>query len=393
MAGLLLATTGCQSQKPLSANSVINRQEITPQTFSENDAYGGYIKAGIRASQDCEQFLNRVNFTEAYKVKLRECAAPALKNLFDSANKTYSRNFHPTDPFLPREGFDGLVVLNKAITFEAENAVKNQNWDKCAQLLKKTTKIALDFSNGDATDLSLGVSLADSAREVIAPKILQMPAGIQSELSKSLNNLLTKGPSIRIAIENEGENFNQGLQFILDCRIKNDYDLLHQTLYKAAQPAINYLQKLSPEEEAEYFKGFRNEADLIVRHYIKEADKPTVERTELKFDKRSERPWKKFSDQFFSTIPPMMSIYDGFIAKTRLLTITTFAMARAKSTQVAPLKFTGLDPENIIDPYSGRVFPYRAAGSEFQVYSVGKDGRDDGGTDESDLLLEFEVLN
>ena len=164
-------------------------------------------------------------------------------------------------------------------------------------------------------------------------------------------------------------------------------------MYKAAQPAIKYLEKLSPEEESGYFNGFKEESEMTIRHYIKEADKPSVERTVLKFDKRSERPWKKFSDQFFATLGPLLDLNDAFVAKTRLLAITTYAMARAKSSGEAPLKFPGLDPENLIDPYSGRMFPYRAAGREFQVYSVGIDGRDDGGLAQTDMLLEVESLD
>lgn len=392
LAGLFVLG-GCQgTQDRPYATFFTPSAPYEPRQGSGN-AYDGYLLAGNRVIQDCPEDADRINYTEGSKQALRKCAAPALRDLLSAATREASIDFRPRDPFLPRPGFQGLVVLTRALKFEAEAAVANKNWERCAELLQLTTKIAADFTNGDASDSSMGIAMANSVRGIVAPYIAEFPAGTLSSLSQSLNQTLNRAPDLQTSVNNEGQNFLAGVQFVQDCQQKKDYKTLETALYKAAQPGIDYLKRLSPSERENYFEGFAKEAAVVTRHYAGECEKPTADRTSLEFDERTDRPWKRLSSQLFGTIQPLLTLHDDFIAKSRLMAVTAYALARSKSTQQAPRSFEGLGATITIDPFSGKPMPYRVAGREFKVYCVGPDGRDDGGSAENDVLLENMALD
>ena len=82
-------------------------------------------------------------------------------------------------------------------------------------------------------------------------------------------------------------------------------------------------------------------------------------------------------------------MHDTCLARIRLLALSAWAEAQVKASGKAPKSLSKLPETLVTDPFSGRPFIYRATGRDFQVYSVGSDGMDDGGQDASaDLVLE-----
>lgn len=394
-AGLLACATvivGCHSASDVPYETIATAQQpYNPQSGSSN-AYDGYLLAGDAAVKACGDKADRLNFTEATKADFRACAAPALNQLLQAADRTADVKFVPHAPFDPRTHHRGLVILTKDIGFVAEQAVKDQDWPRCADLLVASTKIACDMTGGDATDASIGYDFADKVRAQVSPYLGEMPPEVLSSLAKRLTRILEERPNLKTTVQHEGENFLLGIQTIQDSLKENKLDDLGANLYKAAQPAVDFLKRLSPKERVDYFRDFVAESKTTVDYYEKLAYQPAVKREPLEFDNRADRPWKKFSSQIFGTLDPLLELNDAFLAKSRLVAATAFALSEAKTTGAAPISFEKLGSNAVLDPYSGRPFPYWASGRDFKIYSVGPDGRDDGGTDDPesghDLMLE-----
>lgn len=362
-----------------------------PRTKGEN-AYDAYILAANRLAKDCADHQDRVNFTDSQTQNLRKCAAPSLQNLLAATKRPATVIHVPQDPFKPKPQHLGLVLFAKVLEAETQDAVENRDHPRIVDLLLASTKLAVDLTAGDASDASLGYTLAERTRIPALSVLAELPPEQLLRLSEGLDQILADRPSLQTTINNEGQNFEVGIQFVRAADLSRDYELLEAAMYKSVLPAIKHLRGLSLQEKETYYAGFEAEAKTTVAHYLAESEKPAVDRTELEFDQGDDRPWRRFSTQIFGTLGPLLKLNDDFVATTRLVALTARAQHGVKTTGRAPLTFPGLSAEAKIDPYTGKAFPYRVAGSEFRVYSVGPDGRDDGGVDDieagQDLVLD-----
>jgi hypothetical protein len=68
-------------------------------------------------------------------------------------------------------------------------------------------------------------------------------------------------------------------------------------------------------------------------------------------------------------------------ARLRILLAALLVEGRRKATGAYPARLTGLAPaEHLADPFSNDMLVYRSAGTRYTLYSVGPNGKDDGGT-------------
>jgi hypothetical protein len=156
---------------------------------------------------------------------------------------------------------------------------------------------------------------------------------------------------------------------------------------------VGYLQELrrkSTEKQAAYFEGFASEADHRAQWLSAVSELPLSERNHdpgLSFPK--DRPWRIFAKNFFSAGESLLAVRDESVARTRLMILEARILAMVKSGQSAPEDLSRFDKDLTTDPYTGQEFVYHSAGTEFTLYSVGEDLKDDGGDDPGkDLTLE-----
>jgi hypothetical protein len=183
-----------------------------------------------------------------------------------------------------------------------------------------------------------------------------------------------------------------GVQFVQDCRREGDYDGLVKRLGRESRQAAAYLKNLGEKERPGYFDTLDAAVESYAEHAQSEAGKPRNERQDWSVPDGFNL-YSRFFNAFCGTVGPMMDMADSCLAKTRLLAVSAWASARSKSSGQAPANLKPLGPQVSLDPYSGGPLVYHAAGPDFRVYSVGENGRDDGGdSDETgdgpDLVLE-----
>jgi hypothetical protein len=186
------------------------------------------------------------------------------------------------------------------------------------------------------------------------------------------------------------------VQAVQDAFQKDDFKAISENLGPDSREAISYLRGLREKDEkrTSYFTGFVAEQEGEVKYLTDSAGKPVAERNaELTFDEDAVRPWKRFAHHFFMTGRPLLEMDDRTVARTRLLVLTSDLVRMGKVVRSYPRDLRSFPADVKADPYSGKAFLYRQDGAQFEIYSVGKNLRDDAGdTDETfstpDLRLE-----
>ena len=390
---LTLALAGCQPAPEPPYEVFSHRAEpYVPQAGSGN-AYDGYLLAAQAAVKAAPEGKDVVNFRPVDRERLTVACRSAVDDAARASRSTCRIEFRPSDPFLPRKGHDGLTIIGHVLSWRIASAGESGNYGQAANDCKTAIKIATDLTGGDTADALLGHWIAAEARKAIAPFLDKLPANIAGELGKFALSVASTAPDPRTLVGNEELNFLAAVQFVQDCHKDRDYKLLHEAMYKEGREAIDYLEALKPSDRVAYFRGFAQEAKEVAAFYRAQVSSPAIDRKKFSADESAKRPWKRFSKQLFETFKPWIESHDEFVARTKLLGLTCLANAAGKATGSAPQEFTGVPEGSMTDPYSGRPFPYRIAGRAFSVYSVGKDGRDDGGSTndvgrEPDLTLE-----
>ena len=371
------------------------------QASNQGDERGGsfslYARAAIEAEKDGASYLNMVSFYPFQRRNAMKATDGALKMLIEAARGKCDFEFIPGDPFKAPPHQRGWRLLGRDLVWKIGEVVRTGNFDEAVANANVATKFGFDISGGSATDASLGLAIANEARQAIAPALDHMDAGQLNKLSAGVSEALQEKPALKDTIEHEHQNMLEGVQAVQDAYRDQRFDELGQSLGPDSRSAIEYLQDLKRKDYSrrpKYFQDFASEANVQVAWAEKAGDMPLSSRVANPPPKLSgERPWKKFSKEFFSSVQPLLVMNDATLARTRLLILEASILAQVKANGAAPKDLSSF-PENIkTDPYSGKPFIYGADGADFHVYSVGLDLRDDvGQTDETysqpDLKLE-----
>jgi hypothetical protein len=224
-----------------------------------------------------------------------------------------------------------------------------------------------------------------------------MGAGQLNGLADGLQHALDSAPPLKQTFEHEKENMLRSVQLVQDSFLKGEFFDLKQRLGPDIRDSITYLQDLrdkSSTKQAAYFEGFAAEASEEARWLEAVSDLPLEDRQRDPGPQLAkDRQWKTFAKHFFSAGAPLLSMRDATLARTRLMILECRILAKVKAGQPAPKDLTGFNKDLTTDPYTGRQFVYKASGTDFTIYSVGEDLKDDGGaTDQSfsspDLTIE-----
>lgn len=348
-------------------------------------------KAGQQALSDVSDLRTRSNFTPTLRSRFVSRLTPSINSLMASAEDGIP--YTPRNLYEELEWLEGLSILSRAAAMKIEDNIADGSWDAATRHVIGVTQAGYSLMQADTLYAAAGIEMIETVRAAYAPHLSKAPAGSLSQLSDALIKLERERPQLELPIRNEAQNFDFAVQYIQDQIIAGKLENLETTFFKDSRPAIDYLKNLSEEERPSYFERFRNEGDDWIKHYADAVVLPRSQRSEFEFDRRADRPWKRFAFQIFSVVETYVAMNDRHNARQRLFILTAYSFAQSKTKGDAPLDFSSLPEAIRMDPYSGQDFPYRRAGKDFQIYSVGEDLRDDGGESnqsglEPDLMLE-----
>lgn len=383
--GILLA--GCGSKAPAPYPDWL----ANLPTESNPNGFEAYEKLAGRAQSIAPQAVNRVSFTPGERAKLREQLAPVLSDL-ERANR--GQAVMPVR--LPRQIEDSRrqyawMLVGRVLAWTIEDACSKQDWDRAVRWALAAHKFGVRLTGGGATESSLGWAIIEQSRRAIAPSLRQMPAASLTRLATGLSDILAKAPDRSLAMEHEGRHMLVAVQMVQEARQNRKYDHLRGPGMDDLREAVDYLERMPESERPKYFQGFADEAVATAQFFRQAAESPASHRSDITFPENAYRPWKRFSKHLFGNSFPALQIADLGLTRTRLLAATAYLTAQAKAGKPVTVG-RGLTLDIWIDPYSGEPFPSQVSGRDFSIYSVGSDGRDDGGdTDETNVSPDIRL--
>lgn len=386
----VLVLGGCAKQEVAPYETFFTEAEAYKPVAGSGNAWDGYLLAAGLAARQADKFSAAVNFTKAERDEFLARSEAAVDLAVRASGLPVRVEFRASDPFRPRRSHDGWTMIGRAMAWRIEDACQLGRYEEASRLVVAATKMGTDLGGGDVKDALLGYWIAEQAREAVAPYLPQFDARTLQALGRAVLEVQAGAPQAGVTLGNELENMRAGVQFVQDAYRDRSFEILHEAMYKEVSEAVSYLEDMPEHERPGYFRGFMEEGEARVAWGKSQAEVPAHERSEFEAP-RSERPWRRFAKHLFETVGSFLTARDRHLARTRLLGLTALGLASGKATGKAPARWEGLPRGSTVDPYSGREFPYRVAGREFRIYSVGQDGRDDGG-DTNDTGLSPDLV-
>jgi hypothetical protein len=369
----------------------------SPQPQESGSVFEQYVRAADQAESAGHKYLQMVSFYPGQRMGAMKASESAVGIVDSASSGKCDFDFLPTSPFQAPKNQQGWRLIGRDLVWKIQDNLKLAKYDEAVSATVTATKFGFDISGGGATDASLGFAIADEARKAMAPALNRLSPGQLAGLAAGIERALDAKPSLSQVVDHEHENMLECVQVVQDDYRDRRFDDLSVNLGPDSRGAVEYLKELSHKDTTQrpaYFIGFAAEADTLANWMKSVAELPGVDRQtkpEPKFS--SERPWKKLSKEFFSSLKPLLQMSDQTVARTRLLILESLILQQVKANGVAPSNLSAFADSLKTDPYSGKPFVYGADGTDYHVYSVGADFRDDGGeTDETytqpDLKLE-----
>ncbi len=362
---------------------------------SSRNAFDGYALAALEAERNAGPLLSRINFTGRYRREAEIACKKAIQVVERATTLPCQVEFRPVDPFAAPPFQRGWRLLGRLFAWRIERAASSDEPGKALGPFLDATKFGFDLTGGAASDASLGFSIVDEARRALTPAINNLGAGQLGELAAKLTLILRSRPPLEATIRHELQNMLAAVQFVLDCTVAQKFEVLERALGPSVKESIAYLKEKGPKRvyREQFFRGFAQEAEEECNNVIDRLGKPAAERTSFPDLKSLHRPWRRFAPHFLLTARSLLSVQDRTIARTRLLIIESRILQAIKVRKGAPTSLGEFSRDLTTDPYSGKAFVYHANGTDYRLYSVGQDLKDDlGDTDETssspDLWLE-----
>lgn len=359
-------------------------EDYRPMSGSAN-AFDGYVRASELAFAAAPKEADRVAFTDAIKASTLKKLSSALVTCSQATKRDCRFEHRVTRLFGAEPVAKGWRLLGRGMVWKIDSSIAAGDLDAAVAWTLTATKFGFDLAQGDAQSASLGFAVCDEARQSLAPQLQRLSAQQATNLHVGLARVLSKYSGAGDAVRNEGKRIMLGVQFVQDCQERKAYKVLEERLGKVARPGIDHLRGLSDEKRVDFFNDFARAMKSFTEDWAEQIDMPKVERT-LGIEPENTGTWRRFARAFCGTIAPLASVKDATLARTRLMAVSAWASAKAKKTGKAPYNLAELSSAVTEDPYTGKPLLYTSSGADFKVYSVGADGRDDGGdSDEAGL--------
>jgi hypothetical protein len=212
-------------------------------------------------------------------------------------------------------------------------------------------------------------------------------------LARGIKEAMISKPPLTDTLKNEHQNMLLSMQTVYDAIKADDLKSLTKQMGPDVNEAIRFIDQVRTNEGKR--SKFMNELSVTCDDEFKivqdDVGKPYPERSKPPAELKNQ--WKKLPKHLLGTIRPLVSMNDATVARTKLLVLYAEIMKLGKEHKPYPDNLGVFTKELTIDPFSNAPFLYHADQAEFLLYSVGANGRDDGGdTDETfttpDLKLE-----
>ncbi len=389
LTGLALVLTGCGSK-----SEVVYKQWHRPRLATDankNANFRLYCEAANQAAALAPDSVSRSTFTPGDRSALVAKLSPALQQV-----EKASRGKCEFAVSIPRTLDDhkrsqAWLLIGRTLAWRIEQATQKGDWARAVSWTLVAYKFGYDLAQGGRAESSLGFVIAGEARKALAPHLAKLEPNQLDRLATGLTEIAANAAPRSDAIEAEGDHMLYFVQWIQDSYRKKDWGGLEKAMYKDGREAIDFLKGLDEEKVPAYFASMAQEAETITSDLVRDAKLPLPARAPVDWDKLPDRPWKRFSKHFFRFAETLLAIGDEFDARTRLLVLNSRVIAAMKRTGAAPKVLPG-EAWLKSDPYSKSEFVYRATGSDYILYSVGQDMRDDGGdTDEAGLRPDLKL--
>lgn len=368
---------GCAPKEP-APFPVYSKAEkpYVPSPESRN-AYDAYVLAAKRAAELVPETERRRNYTAGFKLKTVTTLGPVLDSVSRATNSDCEFHYEARSPFAGTTTGKDWFLIGRAIAWHVESLLESGEAEKAVDWTLVGVRFGCDLSKGDVEDCTVGYSIVELVREAAHSRPDALNPARLSRLSDGITAALARAGDAEAVLDNQEKAMLAAVQSVQDMYKAHDTSKLEALLYKDSRDAVAYLKNLKEADRPGYFDGFASEAKSVAHYCLMESKKTASQRIALAYPDKQSRPWKRFSQHFFAPAIAYLDMHDRFLAMTRLWAVDSRCRAAALRGK-APESIADLGPV-ALDPYSGKNFVYYAAGADFKVYSVGKDGRDDGG--------------
>lgn len=374
----IFCLTNCRSKPEPPFEKWAAPSEISTTNIGTN---AKLVAVAKDAENRAGEYVHRVSFTPKMKQRIVERLASPLQVLEEASAEKCTFEFVALDPFLISPLPAGWRLLGRALVWRIESEIKQENYDAAVRDFGTALWFGYSLTGGDATTVSLGVTICNEARAAISSCLVRLSSGQLSQLAKRGTHALESAPGIDVPIRNEGKNMKLAVQFVQDCYQRHDYKVLEAKLGSGVKDAIIYLKKMQDHDadlRPKYFGAFAAEADREVEMLLRRVQTPYGKRVKF-VEPKGERPFKRFVPHFFHAARPMIDMIEMSLTRTKLLLIDALLMKAVRDDGKVPTNLGSLPRDLISDTYSGTDFVYQAAGAESKLYSIGEDLRDNGG--------------
>lgn len=389
--GLLVAlawTAGCRSKAPEPYAVFFSTTPAYSPAAKSSNAYDDYLILGAEAATTLTEPQTSSN-SPGFRDTMRKKAEPLLLRLEAATRKPCKFEFRAATPMTPMPARGGWAKLGRALAWSVAAAVKDADWPQAARWTRVGLTFGYDLTGGSSLDGATGLAIADGVRTEIVKGVGAMPADQLEAVSKSAREALLRMPSAEETVKADFDNELAALEALQGAyrkRKENGLATISDQVYKDGREAVAYLTKMSEDERPRYFQALHDELaqNMVYRRTVLlKSDAATlgdsIKARKDELGKVKYRPWKQLVPHYFAGVEEYLPQRNLSLARTRILVLTCLAQAEVKLTGKAPDLYKQIAGDVTVDPYSGRPFGYAHAGTDFNVYSVGDDGRDDGG--------------
>lgn len=389
-----LCVDGCGPGEP-EPDKVLAREPVpyVPQLNTQN-AFDAYAFAAQDAERLAPTYVSRVYFFPDQKQAVAKAISTCMKTVKEATKRDCDFKFVPHRPFKAAPYQNGWRLIGRVFKWNVETACTAADYDTALSNAVIGTKFAFGLTGGGATDASLGLAIADEIRKAIAPYLAKMSPVQLDRLAQGIKEALLKHPPILDTLKNEHENMLQSLQYIQDQLKSDNLKTLQDNMGPDVNEAIRFMTQIRANalKRKVFFTDLEKACEEEYSAVEHDSSLPQSKRLKPKTDFNTQ--WKKLPKHVLGTLRPLIEMNDATMARTRLLILYSELLKFGKENKPYPADLTGFSQEITLDPFSDAPFLYHADQAEFSLYSVGANGRDDGGdSDEEtytypDLKLE-----
>lgn len=363
-----------------------------PASGSTN-AYDDYLLIGAEAAKVLVE-PQTATFSPGYREITCKRAAPLLAKLDAATRKQCTVQFRARQLASTGDAGGGWSRLGRALAWTISAAAADQDWKSVVRWTRVGLAFGMDLNGGGASEGSVGLVVADQVRDAAAKSLPLVPATELDQLARDGRAALLRLPTVEQTLANERQSELAAIQALQDAyrdRKSGSLDQVGKQVYRDAREAVSYLRSMSEAERPRYFEGLSQEVEALHKQALF-ADQPAPV-GEPVASKQAYRPWKRLIPHLFGSARPYLQMRTLTLARTRMFVLSAMAHSGVRKHGAAPDVLEQLAGDVTIDPYSGRRFGFAKAGPDFNVFSVGADGRDDAGeTDNRGLSPDVRLL-